>query len=155
MVLAVKCKFCIYFERETKPGAKRKRTSNVKYFKKPFCEDNYVQHHKQQHSEKWKQYLEASDAEKRAFFNETTPVKETLFGHFGSKQITKIFLIDQSIVENIIGEMFWDSEEPYCASHQRMMMAFGDLLDPSEDEDNGNGTGTGKARYTIVIKNPL
>ena len=81
VVMACECLFCVYFGRESKIGAKRKATSYVKYFKKPFCADNYVQHHTSQHPEKWKQYQEAKN-----FFDDVKPVKQTLHGHFGAQQ---------------------------------------------------------------------
>ena len=43
-VVSVFCSFCFHFEREEKPGAKRKATANVMYFKKPLRTDSYKQH---------------------------------------------------------------------------------------------------------------
>ncbi|KAG4245659.1 hypothetical protein PC116_g6572 [Phytophthora cactorum] len=72
-VLSVACKFCIKFGREAKPNAKRQRTTNVHNFRFPFRTDNYKRHHEACHTTRWKQYLEASDAEKEAFFSTDVP----------------------------------------------------------------------------------
>ncbi|KAF1787899.1 hypothetical protein GQ600_3135 [Phytophthora cactorum] len=63
-VLAVACKFCVKFGREAKPGAKRKKTTNVQYFTPAFRTDNYRRRHKICHPKLWKQYSAAPDEEK-------------------------------------------------------------------------------------------
>ena len=47
--------FCVNFGREEKPGAKRKATANVMYFKTSFRSDSYKRQLEDQHPEHWKQ----------------------------------------------------------------------------------------------------
>ena len=81
--MAAECRFCIHFGREVKPGSKRARTTNVKYFKHPFRADNYTQHMRTAHPEHWKAYEESSKEEKKTFFDEVVPIKKTLHAFFG------------------------------------------------------------------------
>ena len=64
-VVSVSCSFCVNFGREEKPGAKRKATANVIYFKKASRTDSYKRHLKDQHPEHWKHYQSTSDALKK------------------------------------------------------------------------------------------
>ena len=99
VVVAAECLFCVYFGRESKVGAKRKKTGNIKYFSKPFRADNYRQYHVTQHPQMWEQYQEANDEEKKRFFEENRPVKEALHHHNGWKQIKQRYLINAQIVK--------------------------------------------------------
>jgi hypothetical protein len=67
-VTAVLCLFCKHFGREPKAGAKRRATTNFKYFKGVFRTDQYLQHHRLQHPAKWAEYDAASLREKQSFF---------------------------------------------------------------------------------------
>ena len=64
-LVSVSCSYCVNFGREEKPGAKRKATANVMYFKKASRTDSYKRHLKDQHPEHWKHYQSTSDALKR------------------------------------------------------------------------------------------
>ena len=146
VVIACECLFCVYFGRESKIGSKRKATSYVKYFKKPFRADNYTQHHTLQHPEKWKQYQEASEEEKKNFFDDVKPVKQTLHGHFGAQQACWRFLINTDIVNTIIGDMLWDPEVVDGETHANMLRPFQDFADATEELEEGE-------KVEIVIKN--
>ena len=163
-VLFAECLFCVYFGREAKVGAKRSRTENTVYFKAPFRTDKYTQHHSAQHPERWKRYQDADDAEKRSFFEDQLPVKETLHSYFGTKQIEKIFLINAPIVDVIIGEMLWDPDCIDVQTHANMMACFDDVADTTEAIPGGQDVadttealpdGQGLDRYRVVIKNTL
>ncbi|KAJ0400921.1 hypothetical protein ATCC90586_000222 [Pythium insidiosum] len=67
-VTSALCLFCKHFGREPKPGAKRRATTNFKYFKGTFRTDQYVQHHRLQHPVKWAAYEAASPKDKQVFF---------------------------------------------------------------------------------------
>lgn len=134
-----------------KVGSKRSRTTNIKYLAAPFCTDNYKQHNENQHPERWKEYQEADDAGKKAFFEGQLPVKKTLHAHFGTKQVEKIYLINAPIVDLIIGKMLWDPEETGGQTHAKMMASFSDVEDESEPPPEGYGSD----RYRIVINNRL
>ena len=109
----------------------------VKYFKKPFRADNYVQHHTSQHPEKWKQYQEASEEEKKNFFDDVKPVKQTLHGHFGAQQACERFLINTDIVNTIIGDMLWDPEDVSGETHANMLRPFQNFADATEELEEG------------------
>ena len=141
VVVAVECLFCVYFGRESKVGAKRKKTENIKYFSRPFRADNYRQHHVTQHPQRWEQYQEANHEEKKRFFEENRPIKETLHHHYGVKQVQQRYLINAPIVEVIIGEMLWDPEDIDGFTHKNMMSSFKE--------------GEGCDRFCIEINNPV
>jgi hypothetical protein len=141
----------VYFGREARVGAKRHKTKNIKYFSKPFRADNYRQHHEKQHPQMWKQYQEASDEEKKAFFETSRPVKETLHNYFGTKQVAQRIRINAAIVNVIIGELLWDPEDIDGETHSRMMRSFEDFAGDTEELQEGEGVD----RFCIVIKNPV
>ena len=150
VVIVCKCLFCVHFGREYKVGSKRQKTSNIKYFKKPFRADNYKQHHTMQHPKSWKEYQEASKEEKKTFFDEAIPVKQTLHTYFGAQQVCQRFLVNATVVNVIIGDMLWDPEDIDGETHAKMMRPFEDFADAVEELEEGKGVD----RYCIVIKNP-
>ena len=103
---SVRCKFCIVFGKEGSSFAsgtrKRKVTENIKYFRRPFCVDNYKSHLKT-HSVKFAEYQALTNAEKKVFFN-TTKQKyvNTLDAHYGIQQKEHTFFFGNDIVENVI-----------------------------------------------------
>jgi len=151
-VVAAECLFCVYFGRESKVGSKRKNTGNIKYFSMPFRADNYRQHHVKQHPQKWEQYQEANDEEKKMFFEENRPVKETLHNHYGAKQVKQRYLINAPIVKVIIGELLWDPDDIDGSTHKNMMSSFIDYVDESEVMEEGEEGGD---RFCIEINNPV
>ena len=79
-VCSVQCQFCIYFGKESKPGAKRERTANTKFFTN--CKtDNYTSHLDSQHSERWKEYKTLSSAEKADYFKKDEIFANTMPAH--------------------------------------------------------------------------
>eukprot|EP00957_Ditylum_brightwellii_P096370 7339341-Ditylum_brightwellii.AAC.1 len=53
LVISAECLFCAHFGCKQKPGYKHARTVNIKYYTSPFRTDNYTQHLKAQHPERW------------------------------------------------------------------------------------------------------
>ena len=107
-VVSVSCSFCVNFGREEKPGAKRKATANVMYFKKPFRTDSYTQHLEAQHPEHWKQYQSTSDALKKIFFQDRAPAvsfQNRITAHLPGIQAPIHHTVRKGIVDIIIGEM--------------------------------------------------
>jgi hypothetical protein len=128
-VLAVSCRFCLKFGREAKPGAKRKRTSNVQVFKTPFHTDAYKKHHANVHPEKWQQYLDFSTEEKETFFDGAFNHASTLMAHFESEgALTLTF--NRDIVEVIIGDMLFDPDDEVTQSTRERALA---VFKPLED----------------------
>ena len=105
-VVSVSCSFCVNFGREEKPGAKRKATANVMYFKKPFRTDSYTQHLEAQHPEHWKQYQSTSDALKKIFFQDRAPAvsfQNRITAHLPGIQAPIHHTVRKGIVDIIIG----------------------------------------------------
>lgn len=150
-VVSVECLFCVHYGRESKVGSKRKKSSHVKFFTKPFRPENYRQHHLQQHPARWMQYEDSSDEEKKIFFEGCRPVKQTLHRYFGGSQVEKQFLINAPIVNTIIGEMLWDPDDVEGVTYENMMKGFEDFADSSEQLADGEGGD----RFRVVIKNPV
>ncbi len=48
------------------------RSERVKYFKAPFCKENYSSHHTQMHSTQWVEYRELKANAKKLFFDNGT-----------------------------------------------------------------------------------
>jgi hypothetical protein len=73
---SVRCDFCQYFGRETKPGCKRNRMTSVHSWTPSYRRENYISHHKSQHPEKWADYkaFVRTAAEKATFFGQTAHV---------------------------------------------------------------------------------
>lgn len=59
-------------------------------------------------------------------------MKETLHSHLGRKQLYKRFLINSPIVNMIIGDMMWDTEDIEGDKNERMISLFEDLADDTE-----------------------
>lgn len=77
--------------------------------------------------------LAATADEKTIFFDNVKPIKDTLHMHFGDniRCIEQICLIDQSIVEVIIGDMLWDpnkERQKAITTRRKMMESFGDKI---------------------------
>lgn len=100
-VTSCACRFCLAFGREAKVGAKRKPTERVKYFER-FRTDNYVQHLKLEHPQKWAEYQQLnSDQDKEAFFLEVqVPFVNTIESHFEKH-----------------GSLFFFHEQAHCGCH--------------------------------------
>ena len=65
IVQTVTCHFCLKFGREAKPCAKSQRTTKTQVFQLPFCMDKYKRCHALVHPEKWKDFQEAIEMERR------------------------------------------------------------------------------------------
>ena len=124
-VVLVACQFCTYFGCKEKVGAKRKATTNVQYFHKPFCTDVYKQHMQSQHPQHWARYSAlTSKEEKSSFFTNNAPVVHwnTICSHFVGSQAHIHYFVNKEIVDIIIGEMLFhpdDTNEGKSIEHIR------------------------------------
>ena len=73
-------------------------------------------------SSKWAGYSDEPEERNMKFFDEVRPVKETLNGYFGSRQVLQILLINGPFVENCIGEMLLNpDDEEQRTTHERII----------------------------------
>ena len=141
-VCSVRCQFCNYIGKEDTIGEKRKRgqIKTKKDWKPPFRTSNYRLHHEGQHSGTWATYQKLDYEAKKMFFDNKCKHKDTIDGHFGlSKKKHVIHYIDASIMDKIIGDMFFHPDTQDGISHTTAMKLF-------KPDDAGN-------MYTVTIKN--
>ena len=126
LTTSVRCEFCVYYGREQSVGQKRVRqlTTTVKYWKSPFCAENYKKHHDSQHPLQWKQYQTLDHEEKIAYFTDKLQFKDTLHSHFGSKNTPLLFNFNALIINTIIGDMFFHPDDHGGLSHVNALKSF-------------------------------
>ncbi|CEO98534.1 hypothetical protein PBRA_006648 [Plasmodiophora brassicae] len=115
-VHGLQCRFCIAFGREEKVGAKRKPSSDVQGWIRPFRYDNIENHVAGQHPQKWAEYnLLNSAADRNAFFDDV-PVafKNSIKAHFPSLSLDAerqmVFDVADSDSESDAEELAFGSE---------------------------------------------
>ena len=140
-VCAVRCQFCSFYGREELLGQKREReqTMNDKIWES-FRKEYYRKHHLDQHSTRWAEYKSLSNVEKEAYFIDKRQYKDTIPNHFGQINTHIIFRISSSIVEKIIGDIFFHPDDHGGITQERAL----NLFTPNADDG-----------YTVTIKNPL
>jgi hypothetical protein len=109
-----KCLFCAHGGRKEVAigrNRKRKRTLKQKLFTIPFSPHKYRSYHESQHSEAWQLYETLSDADKKEHFRSQPKMANTLHHHMGISSDTLTFSIGASIVDTIIGDMFFRANE--------------------------------------------
>ena len=134
-VVSVLCRFCASFGREEKAGAKRKVTSNVQYYKRPFRTDHYTKHAKEAHPRRWELYCASSDEKKSTFFDETVPAvhRETIKSHFGKSHRVVHHFVNKEIVDVIIGEMLFQPDDlSDNITKERALVIFDNVVDSEE-----------------------
>lgn len=126
-VESVRCKFCVTFGKESTSSSserKRKVSSTVKYFTKPFRKDNYTSHLKV-HSEKFAEYGALSNEQKKGFFKVKEKFVNTLDAHFEVQRKEHVLCFDADIVEKIIGDMLFDLDDvEECTSKEKALSVF-------------------------------
>ena len=110
IVDSVACQFCLFYGREERVGGKRARTTNVKYFKHPFRVDLFEKHMSSQHAEKWREYVAASEQEKRSMFEGATPFKGSSKAKAAVSHAPVQELIDKEIIDVIIDGLLYDPD---------------------------------------------
>jgi hypothetical protein len=139
-----RCLFCLHDGRdvvEVVAGSTRKRKSrsDIKYFKKPFLPHKYRSHHSGQHAESWELYQASSTEEKKNFFVGKIKNVNTIHRHMDLATDTLTFTVKASIVESIIGDLFFRDHE--------VMNDFG-----SDSDDDVVGAEAKKAAQMIKQK---
>jgi hypothetical protein len=111
-----RCLFCLHDGRdvvEVVAGSTRKRKSrgDIKYFQKPFLPHKYRSHHSGQHAESWELYQASSTEEKKNFFVGKIKNVNTIHRYMDLDTDTLTFTVKASIVESIIGDLFFRDYE--------------------------------------------
>ncbi len=170
--IIVRCMFCIYEGRDSvvvngSSTRKRKSRNNIKYFLKPFLPHKYRIHHDGQHAELWALYKAAAKKDKQHFFDNKIKVANTLHRYMDLDNNILTFMINASIVNTIIGDMFSrddevvvdsddaDDDDVVGAAARKAAKKFKEktnamklfiLNEVDEDEDDPHS-------YTVTIKN--
>jgi hypothetical protein len=114
--ITVRCMFCVYEGRDNivVDGSSTrtcKSRNDIKYFLKPFLPHKYRSHHDGQHAESWALYKAATKNDKQHFFDNKIKVVNTLHWYMDLDNDILAFMINASIVNMIIGDIFfWDDE---------------------------------------------
>ena len=126
-VLSVRCQFCVYFGVEIDPTKIRKRgprTTTMAWIGSFRC-DKYTEHHGRLHPARWALYKACSSAEKTRFFDDVTPLANTMLPHVnvGSAATFK-FNIQLPIVDCFIGDMFFHPDDQGGITQKRALKSF-------------------------------
>eukprot|EP00171_Calliarthron_tuberculosum_P002636 IDg2636t1 len=151
-VVSARCLFCEKLGREADDhtGRKRKRTMNVKTFKRPFRSDNIKAHLTGQHSKAYIEYSALSDEEKKVYFNRVN-FNNTLAAHFDGEQ-SLTFTINRDIVDVIIGDMMFNPDDEESApTRERALQIFKLFPDANGDGDDGEQD-LNREAYKVEIK---
>jgi len=170
--IIVRRMFCIYegwdnVMVDDSSTRKRKSRNHIKYFLKPFLLHKYRSHHDEQHVESWALYKALTKKDKQHFFDNNIKVANTLHRYMDLNNDILTFMINASIVNTIIGDMFFRDNEVVVDSddvddddvvgtvarkaakklkEKANAMKLFILNEVDEDEDNLHS-------YTITIKN--
>jgi len=114
--IIVQCMFCVYEGRDNvvvngNSTRKRKSHNDIKYFLKPFLPHKYRSHHNGQHVESWALYKATAKKDKQHFFDNKIKVANTLHRYMDLDSDILTFMINASIVNTIIGDMFFRDDE--------------------------------------------
>ncbi|KAI9906624.1 hypothetical protein PsorP6_016483 [Peronosclerospora sorghi] len=145
-IVSVRCQFCVYFGKEDSGESRdRKQTNRINTWES-FRPELYESHHKGQHATHWSAYQALDhDAKKKFFFDNVQPHANTLHSHFGSRDQPLSFVLHRGVIEVIIGDLFFNSDDHGSVSHQRVLAFF--VLEIGSDN--------AVQHYTVRIKNPL
>jgi hypothetical protein len=139
------CRFCeVFGKEESEVGMKRGRSELVKYFKAPFCKENYSSHHRRMHSTQWAEYRELEPSAKKSFFDigliSGSQTTMHAFAASGTPQLR--VLIDKDIVA-----MMFHPEDMDGITRARLLESFLPTLDSSEDAADAGVV----SRYAITV----
>ncbi len=170
--ITVRCMFSVYEGQDSvvvddSSMWKHKSHNNIKYFLEPFLPHKYRSHQDGQHAESWVLYKAATKKDKQHFFDKKIKVANTLHRYMDFNSDILTFMINGSIVNTIIGDMFFrdnevvvdsdDADDDDVVSAAAMKaakklkektnaMKLFILNEVNEDEDDPHS-------YTITIKN--
>ncbi|CAM6029622.1 unnamed protein product [Sphagnum balticum] len=140
----LQCRFCIAFGREEKVGAKRKLSTDVQGWIRPFRYDNIENHVFGQHPVKWAKYkLLDSSNDRKAFFDDVSvSFKNSIKAHFPSSSLgaerEMVFDIEKDIVDVIVRDMMFEPSDDIIDS------------DPEDDMDEPPAFGSDAERNVVL-----
>lgn len=153
-VSSVVCLFCIAFGFEQKVRAKRGRIIKLKYpDSTSFRCDKYTSHMRSQHPIMFDEYQRLESTDERVAFLESIndPFVNTLHAHEVNREKTPRFQFNQSIVEIIIGDMFFHLDDVDIVTQSRALSLFVCSTE-SEGEEGENQQGGNLDFYFAKIK---
>lgn len=153
-VTDVRCQFCTFYGREAHSGAKRKRTTVVKHYKR-FRVQYYKQHVIQQHPAEWESYQALDKEGKKQFFDGRPVVVNQLTAHWESDGGAYVFLFDRNIIEVVIGELLFDpdsADNEFEISRERALALFKLREDADSNASDNSEQDTDKGAYSVTIK---
>ena len=124
-VTSVRCQFCVYYGKEQAAGAQRarKQTVRIKTWES-FRPELYESHHRGQHMDQWSIYQALDSESKKSLFEKVSPVANTLHAHFGSREKALTLYFNQEVVDVIIGQLFFNADDPNEVSRLRAISLF-------------------------------
>lgn len=120
-VVAVRCRFCVCFEREE---LVKKSSTSWTFEGPPFKTDNYMQHLCINHQVRWRKYQKLSTEDKYKYFAVSIKHAETICHFMENQSAMSTFIIRCSIVDVIIGDMLWNENDLYGQSQANAMSLF-------------------------------
>jgi hypothetical protein len=145
-VTDVRCQFCAFCGREeAMPGAKRKRTSSIKYFRS-FRAQYYKQHLEKQHPDEWTSYQALNKQEKETFFEGRQVIANTLHAHLDIGEDAFVFLVNRKIVDVVVGDLLFDPDDDDVEVSRERALALFNLQEDAADDDEAQDA------YTVTIK---
>ena len=95
--------------------------------------------------DQWAIYQALDSESKKSFFEKVAPVANTLHAHFGSREKALTLSFNQEVVDVIIGQLFFNADDPNEVSRLRAISLFDLHISDSE----------ARAGYATTIKNVL
>ena len=149
-VLSVRCQFCVYFGVEIDPTKIRKRgpkTTTMAWIGS-FRSDKYTEHHDRLHPARWALYKACSSAEKTRFFDDVTPLANTMLPHVNvGLAATFKFDIQLPIVDCFIGDMFFHPDDQGGITQKRALKSF------KRVDDHYEVVIPNRDQFRLVVKN--
>ena len=142
-VVSVRCQFCVYFGAETDPDIPRQRAKKKTKmtWTNSFRVDRYQHHHISEHPQEWDRYQACSHDDKVKFFENKVPLQNTMLAHFNSNGTPLQININASIVDTIIGDMFFHPDDQNGVTRRTALKLF---VRKEDDSD-----------YQVTISNPM
>jgi hypothetical protein len=147
------CLFCKHVGRETPGGArKRARTESVHYFKLPFVKSNINDHMKAQHPTHFATYSALDNEKRKVYFSGQRPIMQYL----DTVQDAMRFPISARIVEDLIGDLFFDPQDGADDDDDALITRENALkLFALQDDGSYMATIKNPARYRLAMQHTL